>query len=190
MTQRQLHDSPLKVLIFDNSVDILELLATDLQCRGCLVTTASVSAIRHGEVDGARLIEATAPDVVVFDVALPYEANWRVAMALQSDPRVRVPFVLTTTNATTVRRLIGRDLIELVGKPYDLDTLYDAVVRSVLPEKAAEGGGLPGATDKPRGEESPSSVPGALGDGGDRRSGLDRRTIVRRQAGHAEPEFL
>jgi len=132
-TERPLHDSPLKVLIFDNSVDILELLVTDLQCRGCLVTTASVSAIRHGEVDGGRLIEATAPDVVVFDVALPYEANWHVAMALQSDPRVRVPFVLTTTNATTVRRLIGRDLIELVGKPYDLDTLCGVVVRSVFP---------------------------------------------------------
>jgi len=189
-TERPLHDSPLKVLIFDNSVDILELLVTDLQCRGCLVTTGSVSAIRHGEVDGVRLIEATAPDVVVFDVALPYEANWHVAMALQSDPRVRVPFVLTTTNATTVRRLIGRDLIELVGKPYDLDTLYGVVVRSVFPEKAGEGGALPGAPDTPRGPESTASVPRELADGGDRRSGLDRRTVVRRQAGHAEPEFL
>ena len=189
-TERPLHDSPLKVLIFDNSVDILELLVTDLQCRGCLVTTASVSAIRHGEVDGVRLIEATAPDVVIFDVALPYEANWHVAMALQSDPRVRVPFVLTTTNATTVRRLIGRDLIELVGKPYDLDTLYHVVVRSVFPEKAGEGGALPGAAHTPRGPESPASVTGAVEDGGDRRSGLDRRTMVRRQTGHAEPEFL
>src|SRR5436309_9157335 len=143
--QRQLADAPLKILILDNSVDILELLSTDLQCRGCVVTTGSVSAIRHGDIDGARLIETAAPDVIVFDVALPYEANWRVAMALQSDPRVRVPFVLTTTNATTVRRLIGRDLIELVGKPYDLDTLYHVVVRSVFPEKAGEGGALPGA---------------------------------------------
>src|SRR5207245_4214916 len=123
-------------LIFDNSPDILELLTTDLRCRGCIVTTGSVSAIRHGEIDGAQLIESTGPDVVVFDIALPYEANWRIATELQADPRVRVPFVLTTTNATTVRRLIGRDLIELVGKPYDLDTLYDVIMRSGCPDMA------------------------------------------------------
>jgi CheY-like chemotaxis protein len=163
----------LKVLILDNSSDILELLSTDLQCRGCAVTTASVSAIRHGEIDGARLIEAAAPDVVVFDVALPYEANWRVAMDLQSDPRVRMPFVLTTTNALAVRRLIGRDLIELVGKPYDLDTLYSAIVRSV-------------------GSEVDIAAPGPRSPvrERDRRSGHDRRTTARRQAVNIEPEYL
>ncbi len=162
----------LKVLIFDNSSDILELLSTDLQCRGCAVTTASVSAIRHGEIDGAQLIEASAPDVVVFDVALPYEANWRVAMDLQADPRVRMPFVLTTTNAQVVRRLIGRDLIELVGKPYDLDGLYDAILRSAESEHriAPDMGPVPREFD--------------------RRSGVDRRAKVRRQAETIEPEFL
>jgi CheY-like chemotaxis protein len=176
MPERQLRDSPLKVLILDNSEDILELLSTDLACRGCVVSTASVSAIRHGEIDSARLIETTAPDVIVFDVALPYETNWRVATELQADPRVRVPFVLTTTNATAVRRLIGQDLIELVGKPYDLDVLYDVIVRAAFPE-------LPQAT-----APSLESCGQKLTD--DRRSGLDRRTTMRRQAGHAEPEFL
>jgi CheY-like chemotaxis protein len=174
MSDRHLNSptSPLKVLVFDNSADILELLSTDLECRGCVVTTGSVSAIRHGEIDGARLIEAAAPDVIVFDVAVPYEANWRVAMELQADPRARMPFVLTTTNAQAVRRLIGRELIELVGKPYDLDTLYDAIVRSV---------NLGAMADDP----APS------GDGeSERRSGHDRRMNVRRQASSIEPEFL
>ena len=201
MTQRLLHESPLKVLIFDNSVDILELLATDLQCRGCIVTTGSVSALRHGDVDGGRLIEATAPDVVIFDVALPYEINWQVATDLQADSRVRVPFVLTTTNATAVRRLIGRDLIELVGKPYDLDTLFDAIVRSVFPDTAGDSGTsrspdhtvvqvLESVGDQPLGPASAAPIhDGSTGDS-ERRSGFDRRTVVRRQAGRAEPEFL
>jgi CheY-like chemotaxis protein len=171
MAQRQVHESPLKVHVLDNSSDILELLTTDLQCRGCTVTTGSVSAIRHGEIDGPHAIEAAAPDVIVFDVALPYEANWQIAMTLQSDPRVRVPFVLTTTNATAVRRLIGRDLIELVGKPYDLDTLYDVILRSVYPETAADG--------TPSHDQSSN-----------RRSGVDRRTTVRRRSDTIEPEFL
>ena len=173
MAERQ-PDGPstLKVLILDNSSDILELLSTDLECRGCVVTTGSVSAIRHGEIDGARLIEAAAPDVIVFDVAVPYEANWRLAMELQADPRARMP-LLTTTNAQAVRRLIGRDLIELVGKPYDLDTLYDVILRSAHPGTIA--------TDPiaPHGDRE-----------NDRRSGQDRRTNVRRQASKIEPEFL
>jgi CheY-like chemotaxis protein len=171
MEQRQLHDSPLKVLVLDNSSDILELISTDLQCRGCIVTTGSVSAIRHGEIDGPQLIEAATPDVIVFDVALPYEANWQIAMDLQADPRVRVPFILTTTNATAVRRLIGRDLIELVGKPYDLDTLYDVILRSVWPEPAAEG--------VPPDDQSLER----------RRSG-DRRSSSRRHADTIGPELL
>jgi CheY-like chemotaxis protein len=165
--------APLRVLIFDNSSDILELLSTDLECRGCVVTTGSVSAIRHGEIDGARLIEAAAPDVVVFDVAVPYEANWRVVMELQADPRARMPFVLTTTNAQAVRRLIGRDLMELVGKPYDLDALYEVIVRSAYPGTIASEPVEPHAHRE-----------------NDRRSGHDRRTNVRRQASKIEPEYL
>jgi hypothetical protein len=43
--------------------------------------------------------------------------------------------VLTTTNARAARRLIGRDLIELVEKPYDLDTLCDVIFRSFGPRR-------------------------------------------------------
>jgi len=173
MAQRELRESPtaLRVLVLDNSPDILELLTTDLNCRGCVVTTGSVSAIRHGDIDGVTFIERTAPDVVVFDVAVPYEVNWRVASDLQADPRVRIPFVLTTTNATAVRRLIGRDLIELVGKPYDLDALYDVILRSVLPN----GGDT---ASSPTDRET------------DRRSGTDRRTAAPSQAVDVESEVL
>jgi CheY-like chemotaxis protein len=173
MAPREVRESPaaLKVLVLDNSPDILELLATDLKCRGCAVTTGSVSAIRHGDIDGVAFIERSAPDVVVFDVAVPYEINWRVAIDLQADPRVRIPFVLTTTNATAVRRLIGCDLIELVGKPYDLDTLYDVILRSVSPN----GGD---AVSSPADRET------------DRRSGVDRRSAAHRQAVDVESEIL
>jgi CheY-like chemotaxis protein len=186
MAERRLHESlpPLKVLVLDNSPDILELLSTDLQCRGCIVTTGSVSAIRHGEIDVARLIDVAVPDVIVFDVALPYEANWRIAMDLQSNPRVRMPFVLTTTNAVAVRRLIGRDLIELVGKPYDLDSLYNVILRSVCSGVPAVPG-APAAPDAPAGPDGPPRERD-----NERRSGVDRRTNVRRQASKIEPEYL
>jgi DNA-binding response OmpR family regulator len=122
-----------KVLILDDSSDILELLSMHLGSCGFDVSTGRVSAIRTGEIDGPRLIGAISPDVIVFDVAWPYEANWQLAADLHDSAAVRIPFVLTTTNARAARRLIGRDLIELVEKPYDLDTLCDVIFRSFGP---------------------------------------------------------
>src|SRR5262249_48369744 len=81
--------------------------------------------------EGADVADAIArahPDVVVFDIALPYEANWELCASLRKDPRVGVPFVLTTTNRAAVERLTSaREVVEILGKPYDLDQFAQAV---------------------------------------------------------------
>ena len=47
---------------------------------------------------------------------------------LSSTPLSRVPAVFTTTNEQHVREAAGPvDIIEIVGKPYDLDFLLDKV---------------------------------------------------------------
>jgi DNA-binding response OmpR family regulator len=133
MEQREFYRAPprLKVLVLNNSDDMLELVAGHLEKRGCLVTTAHIGPIRHGDSDGARLVEAMDPDVVVFDVSAPFEANWKVAVDLQTDARVRAPFVFSTTNRGAFYNFIGRNaVIELIGTPVDLDDLYNDVVRA------------------------------------------------------------
>lgn len=74
------------------------------------------------------------PDVVVFDVSLPYEANWNNFIEFRRHVNDRnVAVVLTTTNKRALTELIGStNAIEILGKPYDLEQLA-AAVRRALP---------------------------------------------------------
>jgi CheY-like chemotaxis protein len=68
--------------------------------------------------------------VIVYDIALPYDANWRLCQHIRSAPACQgVPFVLTTTNVAQVRAVSGAEepILEIIGKPYDLGMLVDAV---------------------------------------------------------------
>jgi CheY-like chemotaxis protein len=70
------------------------------------------------------------PKVIVYDIAPPYEANWRLFQHVRTAPAVQhVQWVITTTNAAHVQKLAGKDeqLYEVVGKPYDLDRICAAV---------------------------------------------------------------
>jgi CheY-like chemotaxis protein len=122
----------LSVLVLNSSADTREMLHTYLASRGLAVSTSDLPLIRSGVIDGGRLIAGLDPDVIVIDVALPYEVNWRAYLDLQRHPFVQCPIVVTTTNERALARIVGAasGLIELVGKPYDLGQLYDAIVRA------------------------------------------------------------
>jgi DNA-binding response OmpR family regulator len=132
-TLRSGQDAPrLSVLVLDSSSDTREMLHTYLAARGLAVSTSDLPLIRSGVIDGGRLVAGLDPDVIVIDVAPPYEVNWRAYLDLQRHPFVQCPIVVTTTNERALARIVGTaaELIELVGKPYDLGQLHDAIVRA------------------------------------------------------------
>jgi CheY-like chemotaxis protein len=80
-------------------------------------------------VDLEAFMRQHQPRVIVYDIAIPYEQNWRLYQHMRSAPACQgVSFVLTTTNIRHVRQLAGTEEIhEIVGKPYDLDEILGAV---------------------------------------------------------------
>ena len=117
------------VAVFNTSEDTTDLLRIAFENAGFVVVTAFTRNLRDGKLDLEAFMRQHQPRVIVYDIAVPYEQNWRLYEHLRSAPACQgVSFVLTTTNVRHVRQLAGsEELHEIVGKPYDLDEIIGAV---------------------------------------------------------------
>ena len=117
------------VAIFNTSEDTTDVLRLVFENAGFVVVTAFTTDLREGKVDLEAFMRQHQPLVVVYDIAVPYDRNWRLYEHLRNAPACAgVSFVLTTTNLKHVRQLAGdEELHEIVGKPYDLDEILGAV---------------------------------------------------------------
>jgi DNA-binding response OmpR family regulator len=115
------------VLICDRSADMLEMVSMYLSRIGFQVHTCLLSDAAD-RVDPTAAIASTAPDVVIYDIDLPYEPRWREAMAVALAPHVSCPFIFTTTNRRVAEQLLtGTARAHLLVKPYELDQLRQAI---------------------------------------------------------------
>ena len=119
------------VAIINTSPDTVDLLRFVFERAGYVVVSAFSWEMRNSRLDIESFMRQHQPDVVVYDVAPPYDENWRLLQHFCTLPGVRgTKFVITTTNIKHVRDISGPDqeLHEIIGKPYDLDQVLKAVV--------------------------------------------------------------
>jgi CheY-like chemotaxis protein len=119
------------VAIFNTSEDTTDLLRIVFENAGFVVVTAFTNHLRDGKVDLEAFMRQHHPRVIVWDIAVPYEQNWRLYEHMRSAPACRgVSFVVTTTNVRYVQKLAGDEEVhEIIGKPYDLNQIVEAVKR-------------------------------------------------------------
>jgi len=123
------HPPPL-VACVDSSEDVVQLLAEYMRLEGFRAVT-HVTPIRWGSEPIIQFVTNLTPDACVYAVSLPYEESWRECEAVRAAVP-HVPFILTTTNERALHELVGpTDSIEIIGKPYDLNRVCEAV-RAVL----------------------------------------------------------
>ena len=118
------------IAVFNSSSDTLEVLKLALEQDGYAVVTGHVSELKKGQVDVLDFVEEHQPDVIIYDVALPYEENWRFLRLLQSfDALKPLKWVITTTHKPHLQELVGEcgEVYEIVGKPYDVQQIMNAV---------------------------------------------------------------
>jgi DNA-binding response OmpR family regulator len=122
-------DTSTVVAVFNTSEDTTDMLRVVLEFAGFVVLTAFTHALRDGKTDLEGFMRQYRPSVVVYDIALPYEPNWRLFERIRDSPACAgVRFVLTSTNVAQVRAVAGDHRVhEIVGKPYDLDELVRLV---------------------------------------------------------------
>jgi CheY-like chemotaxis protein len=128
--------TPKVVAVFNTSQDIVELLRIVLEQAGYVVVSAYTHEIRDNKVDVEALVRAHRPQAIIYDVAPPYEENWRLFEHISRMPFLAgIKFMLTTTNIRRVREASGtdQDMHEIVGKPYDLGMIVAAVEKLIGP---------------------------------------------------------
>lgn len=123
-----------KIAVMNTSHEITEVLSELMRESGFDTCDMYTYKFKTGEVNFEEFIKENKPDVILYDIALPYKENYLLFKSLSSKEIVKnVPFILTTTNKNALQSLITvtSDVFEIVGKPYDLEELKNIVKKTV-----------------------------------------------------------
>src|ERR1041384_5606879 len=77
------------VAVINTSPDVVELLRAALEQAGLVTVSAFTYDIRDGRVDLEAFIRQHDPRVVVYDIAPPYDVNWRLFEHVSTRPVMR-----------------------------------------------------------------------------------------------------
>lgn len=121
------------VAIVNTSEDVVKLLRDALELEGFRTVADYVINYRTTREDLDAFFAEHDPDVVIWDIAIPYDENWAFFQRVQqSNGGNRRQFVVTTTNKRALESIVGPTAaFEIIGKPYDLDLVIAAVRRAV-----------------------------------------------------------
>jgi DNA-binding response OmpR family regulator len=129
--------SPDVVVIFNTSRDTVEMLRFVLEQAGFVVVSVFTYEMRDGRIDIESLLRQHRPSIGIYDIAPPYDKNWREFQHnLTMEAMKGIKFLITTTNARHVRAVAGdgQAVNEVVGKPYDLGQIVNEVKKLAAPE--------------------------------------------------------
>jgi CheY-like chemotaxis protein len=121
------------IAVINSTPDAVDLLKDVLERAGFIVVSTFTWAIQSGSVDLEALIRTHQPKVIVYDIAPPYDKNWKFFRHLRETVLKDRTFVLTTVNTRHVEGLLNRDerVFEVVGTPHDLDAIVKATKEAV-----------------------------------------------------------
>lgn len=116
------------VAVINTNPDLVELLKARLEMAGFVVLILHIAEIRHG-LDLNAVLDTHKPSVIVYDVVMPYDRNYRFLQHLRETTLNNYRFVLTTPNAVALSQIVGKDekVYEVLDDRDDIDAIVQAV---------------------------------------------------------------
>jgi len=128
--------SPPVIAVVNSSDDLIRLLRDELIRIGFNVVTAHIREIKSGQQDFTGFLAGHNPQVIVYDISVPYEENWTFLQTLRKVPEAQDRhWVVTTVNKRVLDQRVGQTgAIEIRGgRADDLDPVLDAVQKFARP---------------------------------------------------------
>ena len=75
---------PLVAAIFNTSPDLVDVVRRAFEPAGIVVVSVLTYQIREAAVDLENFLKQHNPDVIVYDIAPPYDANWQLFLHIRS----------------------------------------------------------------------------------------------------------
>ena len=126
---------PARVLVVDDNVKAVELLATALEAEGYRVMRA------YGGAEAIEVARSARPDLVILDLMMPEVSGFEVARALrESEHTARIPILVLTAKDLTAEdhaRLNG-DVSAILAKASFSTSELLAELRRALPKRAED----------------------------------------------------
>lgn len=124
------HSRPVTVAVVNTNPDIIRLLRVNLERAGFVTFAVHIEDIKTATTNLKSLLQEHDPQVIVYDVAPPYDQNWRFLGHLRRTTEFQGrQFVLVSVNVDAVRAQVGHDesVYEVVGQDADILQVVRAV---------------------------------------------------------------
>ncbi len=124
------------VAVINSNEDVVDTIRLMLDDVGIRSVAGHVIDFKRGRQNFVAFLKEHDPAVIVYDIAPPYEENWRFFQLIKDSQEAQErQFILTTTNKAVLERLVGQiDAIEIIGKPFDLDEIVTATKEKLQAE--------------------------------------------------------
>jgi CheY-like chemotaxis protein len=119
----------LRLVVLNDSAKVLKMLCDWLQRQGHHCDTALLADMPNAHEEVGRFILKHRPDVVIYDVGMPYASSWDLLEVIRSSPALQLqPFVITTPNKRKLELAVGAtSAFEIGGREGDLRRVAKAV---------------------------------------------------------------
>jgi DNA-binding response OmpR family regulator len=130
------------VALFNASDDTIDMVQELLTASGGEQTLiwCHFADLKKGIVNFGKYMDKHNPEVVIFDLSPPYDANWQFFKTMRDAKTMKGRgVVLTTTNKARLDEVLGKDshALEVVGRPRDLRQIDNAIKKETRKAETA-----------------------------------------------------
>ena len=128
------------VLLLNSQPDTITLLSDWFGALGAAVHHLKTLELCRRMDESRTLVNTIRPDVVLFDLSIPYAQNWECFQHVRDGGLFgSTPVVLTTTNRRALDQVVGpTEAFEIIGTPHDLWHLQELIEWRVAARKSPD----------------------------------------------------